>query len=412
MIQTSLQNLSETPPPEPEYPSSKYDEEIERAKREIAQLEVEISQCEQRVEKLTSQSEQKAATKSCNYCGQDLSDEAKTRLFGAIEEDLEIETLQLKSKQDQLRSVGILLESSTTCRLAAVRYEEWEKTQDQRDSLTATETELTELATQKEGLEASLVGSRRMAQEAVQRREELDAAKKLNTVQESSLAAWRHEVDKAEAALDQTRTAESPYHSLIAKDTTHLGELSRELAVRDMVLTKLKSEADHYEWVTDAWRRLKNHLFETVLPFLNTRLNEYLSELSDGLAVGNFSFMDTLADGTPTERFHLDIQYLGGFSKFGGLSGGEAKRANVATMLALGDLGALRSLAPIGLRILDEPFDGLSMWGKEAVIRILQDKVLQTAGTVLVMTHDESLKALFPRTIHITKEDGISRLDG
>jgi len=158
-------------------------------------------------------------------------------------------------------------------------------------------------------------------------------------------------------------------------------------------------------------RGVKSLLLSTVTEELNSRANIYLSHLSGGRATVNFQTQTVLASGELREKFRVAVSYAHGAGDYEGISGGEMRRVDIAVLFALGDLAAARSVAPVHLRLLDEPFDNLDNIGKEAVVDLLRSELLPRIGTLLVMSHDEDLKSYFNKRIVVVKEKGVSRIE-
>ena len=60
--------------------------------------------------------------------------------------------------------------------------------------------------------------------------------------------------------------------------------------------------------------------------------------------------------------------------------------------------------------MLDEPFDTLDASGVERVVELLQTKIEPRVGTLLVITHNSNMQALFDKVILVEKSGGISRI--
>lgn len=153
---------------------------------------------------------------------------------------------------------------------------------------------------------------------------------------------------------------------------------------------------------------IKSYILDDITPFLNRRVNRYLTKLAAGQIEAIFSTRTALkSGGGASERFSLTITNQDGGDSYSANSSGEKKRIDLAINLALQDLVASRSSKKINLAIFDEVFDALDENGIDSVISLLQE-LAQEKSTILVVTHNEHLKSYFSNCITVVKEKGFS----
>jgi DNA repair exonuclease SbcCD ATPase subunit len=198
--------------------------------------------------------------------------------------------------------------------------------------------------------------------------------------------------------------------------------LEKEKALNSTLLESYQTRQAEYVTIEDKlqydefWVRgfsrsgVVSLLLDQITPELNHRANEYLDVLTGGKAWVEFSTKTTLSNGEQREKFSVIVNYDNGAGMYGGISGGEMRRVDIAILLALGDVAASRAHAPVRFRLFDEPFDNLDALGKERVVALLQEKIVPKVGTLLVMSHDEELKAMFDQRIVVEKHNGVSSL--
>jgi DNA repair exonuclease SbcCD ATPase subunit len=226
----------------------------------------------------------------------------------------------------------------------------------------------------------------------------------------------RHEIARAsalqklESLEDEVKT--NPYIPLYQAEEVKLKDFEAKLIHAKKEIEPTEKELKHLAFWVEGYsnRGVKSLLLDTVTPFLNQRANEYLSFLTDGQAKIVFNTQSSLASGEKRDKFSVEVSYAHGSEYYNGTSGGERRRADIAVMLALGDLAAQRANVPVRLRLLDEVFEGVDGPGCEKVVSLLKSMVAPNADTVLVMTHNENLKALFEKKIQVVKKDGVSSI--
>jgi len=230
---------------------------------------------------------------------------------------------------------------------------------------------------------------------------------------EQEFQRLKAQVAEVERELAKAETEENPYGKLVDQVELQISKAVQEHAdvLRDLELPAQRRR-DLLYWVKGfSHKGVKNLLLARVTPFLNIRANVYMKELSRSNAWVEIKTQTKLKSGAVREKMSFAVHYPGGSEKYKGKSGGERKRADIAILFALGDLAASRSVAPVHLRLLDEPFDSLDGPGCEAVIGLLHKHIVPRAGTVLVISHSEVLKPLFETRWKVIKERGVSRIE-
>lgn len=133
---------------------------------------------------------------------------------------------------------------------------------------------------------------------------------------------------------------------------------------------------------------VRAHILDEVTPFLNAQTAKYLSTMSDGNMEATWSTLQPDSKGALKEKFAITVTNETGGGKFGLLSGGEKRKARIATALALQDLVSTRASKPIELFIGDEIDDALDAAGLERLMMILEDKAKER-GSVFIISHNE-----------------------
>lgn len=224
--------------------------------------------------------------------------------------------------------------------------------------------------------------------------------------------SWQREVTSAEENVRRAKASVSPYADLVqaAKDkvvqfSTACDKLEQQ---RDDCQTDLNYST---YWVTGFGNKgVKSLLLDTITPALNANVGQYVNVLTNNSAQVAFQTQKTLANGEKRDSFNVDVAYRYGGGSYKSTSGGEHGLVDVACMLALGDLLASRATAPVELRLLDEPFEALDAPACERVMQLLRELVVPKAKTVLLMSHNDGLKAMCDNCVTVVKEHGISRI--
>lgn len=146
-------------------------------------------------------------------------------------------------------------------------------------------------------------------------------------------------------------------------------------------------------------------LIEQALPEIETRANEVLDRLSDGLMTVRFVTQSAYKDKKRADlRETLDIQISdgAGMREYELYSGGEAFRVNFAIRLALSEVLAKRAGARLQTLVIDEGFGSQDAHGRQRLVEAI-NLVRPDFAKILVITHIDELKDAFPNRIEVEK---------
>jgi DNA repair exonuclease SbcCD ATPase subunit len=197
------------------------------------------------------------------------------------------------------------------------------------------------------------------------------------------------------------------YTGLIEDHYWKLSAIGEELEIKWQEQKELDDLYEKYQFWVNAYgnQGIKSVMLDSVTPFLNKRANHYLNRLADSSIEVKFTTQQKLKSGEMRDKFSVGVINHNGDDDYKGNSGGEKRRIDVAVNMALQDLVLSRSNKRLDLVVYDEVFEGLDAVGSEAVIELLQEKASEV-GSILVITHNDSLKQLFTKSLVVEKCDG------
>jgi len=143
-------------------------------------------------------------------------------------------------------------------------------------------------------------------------------------------------------------------------------------------------------------------LFDTVLPFMNKRVEEY------SLAMGRYCSLDYKRKKSGALDDKIEILQPDDQS-YKGNSSGEKRKVDLAIQCALNDLSLSTGGSHINLLICDEVIDPLDDTGLHSFIDILKSKSEDT--TILLMAHRPFFDSLIPNKLTIVKRGGVSFME-
>ena len=306
--------------------------------------------------------------KQCSQCGQDLPLKDTSHLENHIEDSIKKYMEEVKDIKKEIKELDPLLEKLDKKITKKDRYE--------KDRIKYLEA----LAEYKSDI-------------------------KLNN---SKIKSLEKEINRyTDLIKEQEEIKNVQYTDLIETMINRIREAEASISMWEDHYTKVSEEMEKYSFWSNAYgnQGIKSILLDSVTPFLNQRANYYLSALSDSTMEVEFNTQTTLASGEKRDKFSVEVRNKNGEDGYRGSSNGEKRRIDVAVNMALQDLVMSRSNKKIDLIVYDEVFEGLDQIGCEAVIQLLNEKAKQ-CGTVMVITHSESLKQLFSNTTTVKKVNG------
>jgi len=205
--------------------------------------------------------------------------------------------------------------------------------------------------------------------------------------------------------LEQTRRQLQYNEQELQKIRATINQLNQQI-------TKLQKEKEHLETELDILSKVihelsfngefRQTLIRYYLSELETVINQMIKELNP-----NFELKITIEQSGRYKGIQVSIFDAGIEKSYGQLSTGEKRMVDIALLLTL-------SSFTTSFLIIDEALDNLSYENQLRVIRLLSTFNKQ----IFLVTHNEhlieelnNLKNIKVRTIHITKENGISTVE-
>jgi DNA repair exonuclease SbcCD ATPase subunit len=215
--------------------------------------------------------------------------------------------------------------------------------------------------------------------------------------------------------LEEAKLAASeanPFKDQIENARVKLEAYAAEVGKGEVELQQQRHERAHYEfWVKGfSDHGLPSFVLDAAMPYLTDKANEYLEVLSDGDIHMEFRTQRELKSSKGELRDEIEVLWeIEGKPNYPP-SGGQMKKMEIATDLALMDLASARDSSHVDLLLMDEVLDGLDSEGAQRVVRLLHN-LRKQRGTILVISHQSDLADAFEKCWSVTKTDGVSQLD-
>jgi exonuclease SbcC len=146
-------------------------------------------------------------------------------------------------------------------------------------------------------------------------------------------------------------------------------------------------------------------IIEAAIPEIESEANRLLGRMTDGrMAVRMETQRETKSSQELRETLDIILSDELGSRDYSLYSGGEAFRANFAIRIALSKLLARRAGAALQTLIVDEGFGTQDSQGRERLVQAITS-IQDDFQRILVITHIDELKDLFPARIDVVKTD-------
>lgn len=401
-------------PAPPTKNSSDYDSEVRALTKRITEVNKLVGPNQSRIDQLTKDIAE-LNEGICPTCRQPINVASRTSATQTKTNERARLNIQIADLKKTLADAENELQNVQDMQTGAKIYEDWQDNQTkvkERDALQARKVRQQQqhitLQIKKQELE-------NLNQEYSARITRINELHATQAEFEVDFHEWEDDLRATLKLINEEKAKVSP--SLQAIEQLGLSNVITQLETGVKFQTAIKKELEYKVSVYEFWVKgfgnqgIRNYVIDNKLPYLNLKIAEYISYLTNDTANVHVSSQKQLASGESRDKISVAIQNPFGADGYGGSSGGERRRVDIATLFALGDLAALESNAQVELRLLDEPFESLDGPGNEQVVRLLNQLVVPRSKTVLVMSHDDQLKPLFQNSIRVVKKNGISRIE-
>jgi exonuclease SbcC len=249
-------------------------------------------------------------------------------------------------------------------------------------------------------LEEADVRWQKQAQADLARQAELEQAAQ-------ALEKQLEDAPSVEEELRRTRTAEADARQRLGAAQQRLAAcdaLAQQRASRQERREKLAHLVTLHEELRNAFgvHGVPAMIIEAAVPEIEAEANRLLSRMTSGrMHVRLETQRETLA-GEVRETLDIRIMDELGERPYENYSGGEQFRVNFALRIALSRLLARRAGAQLQTLIIDEGFGTQDSEGRERLVEAIH-AIQDEFSRVLVITHIEELRDVFPVRIQVTK---------
>jgi exonuclease SbcC len=236
-----------------------------------------------------------------------------------------------------------------------------------------------------------------------------EISRKMGELQEGleRLPRLSQEVQEAEATLEGLRARQAQARQEVGaarQRLEHCEQLEKQRRARLRELDQTERERSIYEELATAFGKkgIQAMIIEASIPEIEEEANALLSRMTDNrMQVKMETQRDTKKGGT-VETLDIKVQDELGTRNYELFSGGEAFRINFALRVALSKMLARRAGAQLRMLVVDEGFGTQDAFGRERLVEAI-NLIQEDFDKILVITHIQELKDLFPVRIEVVK---------
>ncbi len=234
----------------------------------------------------------------------------------------------------------------------------------------------------------------------LERRDELKQAVARLPEVTRRLEEKEREVDRLQQEERHARDVVAAIRQKIAHCQYLVEERERRIAERQRVV----EEKTIYDDLRVAFGKkgLQAMIIESAIPEIEDKANALLSRMTDGRMNVRFETQRETRRGDIVETLDIKISDELGVRSYELFSGGEAFRINFAIRIALSKLLARRAGARLQTLVIDEGFGTQDAQGRERLVEAI-NSIREDFEKIIVITHIEELKDLFPVRINVFK---------
>ena len=216
------------------------------------------------------------------------------------------------------------------------------------------------------------------------------------------------EAQKEAAERDGERASLLARRGYLEGQVQRLAEVQRDVEQHSGRLREHEKEQSIFQELVTAFGRqgVQAMLIETVVPRLEEEANLLLGRMTDNRMHVKLETQRERRSGRgeAIETLEINVSDELGPRSYEMYSGGEAFRVNLALRIALSKVLAQRMGAPLPTLFIDEGFGTQDGAGKERILDVIS-AIQDEFDKIIVITHLDDLKDMFPVRIEVQKDD-------
>lgn len=236
---------------------------------------------------------------------------------------------------------------------------------------------------------------------------EIEAELRILDEQLRGLVAATRTRSEAQAELREAQAAQRAVENDLSQKRALLSqseEAAATLLEREAERSRLVERRGLFEELSQAFGKkgVQALLIETAIPEIERESNTLLASMTDNQMHLRFETQGETKKGDVTETLDIKIADSLGTRDYDAYSGGESFRVDFSIRVALAKLLARRAGARLETLVIDEGFGSQDARGRERLVEAITS-IQRDFRQILVVTHIQELKDMFPVQIEVVK---------
>lgn len=211
--------------------------------------------------------------------------------------------------------------------------------------------------------------------------------------------------------IQNLRKKHNPYGEMILNIEKRSAVFVEKIDMFLKQINKIEEDLKYFKFwqIGFAPTGIRSFITDDVIELLNRKTQENLNDLFDGALSVFFDPESKNKKGVISNKISTHFYLNGKETVKETLSGGELRRAILATELALTEIAESRSGNKLNVRFLDEPFNGIDSNGQLQTFKLFA-RLAKDKDGFFVISHDENFQNMCPNVIYVLKKNEVSKI--
>lgn len=215
---------------------------------------------------------------------------------------------------------------------------------------------------------------------------------------------WLNNFNTLKTKRDMENNLLKDYQENIESYNNRIQSSEKSIKFNDKETKKNYKLIDYFDYLKFLCKdeNIRQYVISSKIPYINQRVNHYLSEVGTGFYVVFDKWLDVDIRGPGISNF-----------SYNNLSGGESKALDISLQIALSDLVSLQSISFPNILVYDEILDSsVDYEGIKSIMNIILLKQKEENNKTFIISHRNELKDFKFDNVYIVEKgkDGYSRI--
>lgn len=219
------------------------------------------------------------------------------------------------------------------------------------------------------------------------------------------------QINEIQKNIEKTQLELNPFEEAKKRNLKQINSLTEAINVQKKYLENYQDELRYLNFWKNGFAPtgIRSFITDGVIEILNKKTQDNLNELFNGTLSVIFDPESKNAKGVVSNTISTTFILNGKECSWKTISGGEKRRAILATNLAIAEIAENRSGTKFNIRFLDEVFDGMDEYGQTKCLSLFS-KIAREKDGFFIISHEEKFQNLCQKALYIMKENEVSKI--